>query len=249
MTPPAGRRTAAWKSRRSRAARPMPAEPAEIHARLAAWREQGADRIDSLRFALMVALAQRAARHGGAVRQRLDARLQELAEAYAGLLAQPSAAKPSSGAGESPLQRLLERFADAPRLVAAPHHASAQRAAEAGGPATAVDTAPMPMLDEFQQLWSRIRIDSLLRQCLDSLSEDAGPLHSSVLTYRAMMLMRDVSPGYLQHFIAYTDVLTWMEQPGGSAAAGHDADGARKPVRAGGARRKKPPMDPSPDQA
>ena len=76
----------------------------------------------------------------------------------------------------------------------------------------------MPLLDEFQQLWSRIRIDSLLRQCLDSLPEDAGPLHSSVLSYRAMALMGEVCPDYLQHFVAYTDVLTWLEQLDGSHA-------------------------------
>ena len=78
------------------------------------------------------------------------------------------------------------------------------------------DTALMPALDEFQQLWSRIRIDSLLRQCLASLPEDAGPLHSSVLTYRAMALMQELSPEYLQHFIAYVDVLTWMEPVSGT---------------------------------
>lgn len=226
----------------------MRAEP-DVRARLAAWREQGADRVDPLRFALMVALARRAARHGGAARQRLEARLQELATAYAGRLGQP-VAQPARDAGESPLKRLLERFADAPRLAVVPRHAPVAPAAETGKP-VAVDAAPMPVLDEFQQLWGRLRIDSLLRQCLDSLPEDAGPLHSSVLTYRAMTLMRDVSPGYLQHFVVYADVLTWMEQLGGGAVAGHDADGAaaRRPARAGGARRKKPPPATPPDQA
>ncbi len=99
----------------------------------------------------------------------------------------------------------------------------------------------MPVLDEFQQLWTRIRIDGLLRHCLDDLPEDAGPLHSSVLTYRAMALMREVCPDYLQHFVAYTDALSWLEQLGGSTASGGDADGAaaaRRPTRS--QRRKKP---------
>ncbi|MBD8874363.1 DUF2894 domain-containing protein [Rhodanobacter sp. DHB23] len=225
----------------------MRAEQGDPHARLAAWRQQGADRADPLRFAWMDALARRAARHDGAVRQRLDARLRELVDAYADLLASPPGAQPARGAGESPLKQLMAYFASAPRLDAATQTAAAVQANESGGQALAIDTAPMPVLDEFQQLWSRIRIDSLLRQCLDSLSEDAGPLHSSVLTYRAMMLMREVSPEYLQHFIAYTDVLTWMEQVGGGAVAGGDADGAvavRKPARAGGIRRKKPSANP-----
>jgi len=58
----------------------MAAETGDVHARLEAWQQQGADRIDPLRFALMRALARHAARHDGALRQRLDARLRELAD-------------------------------------------------------------------------------------------------------------------------------------------------------------------------
>lgn len=225
----------------------MRAEQGDPHARLAAWRQQGADRADSLRFAWMDALARRAVHHEGAVRQRLDARLRELVDAYAVLLANPPAAEPSHSAEESPLKQLMAHFASASRLDAATPTVAAVQVSESSEQRLAIDTTPMPVLDEFQQLWSRIRIDSLLRQCLDSLSEDAGPLHSSVLTYRAMMLMREVSPEYLQHFIAYTDVLTWMEQLGGSAVADGDADGVagvRKPARAGGGRRRKPSVNP-----
>ena len=210
----------------------------DIHARLAAWRGQGVDRVDPLRFAWMEALARRAAHHDGAVRQRLDARLHELADAYAALLADHVEAMPPRRADESPLRQLLAQFDDAPRLGTATRAASV---AQTGEPSPAIDAAPMPVLDEFRQLWSRIRIDGLLRQSLESLSEDAGPLHSSVLICRAMMLMREVSPEYLQHFIAYTDVLTWMESPGGDADA---ASAVRKPARAGGGRRKKPAVNP-----
>lgn len=216
----------------------------DVHARLAAWREQGADRIDPLRFALMAAMARRALRHEGLVRKQLDVRLQELADAYAGLLAdQPEATLPRH-ADESPMQQVLAQFANAPRLDGVPQAVSM---AHARAETIVADIAPMPALDEFQQLWSRIRIDSLLRQCLDSLPEDAGPLHSRVLAYRAMTLMRDVSPEYLQHFVAYADVLTWMEHAAGKVVASGDADGAamaRKPARAGGSRRKKPATTP-----
>ncbi|MBN8923684.1 MAG: hypothetical protein BGP10_07425 [Rhodanobacter sp. 68-29] len=216
----------------------------DVHARLAAWREQGTDRIDPLRFALMDAMARRALRHDGQVRKQLDARLQELADAYAGLLADQPEATPPHHADESPMQQLLAQFANAPRLDGVPQAVPMARTRDE---APIADIAPMPALDEFQQLWSRIRIDSLLRQCLDSLPEDAGPLHSRVLAYRAMTLMRDVSPEYLQHFVAYADVLTWMEHAAGRAVAGGDADGAasvRKPARAGGSRRKKPATTP-----
>lgn len=73
-------------------------------------------------------------------------------------------------------------------------------------------TTPSAVLDEFQQLWGRIRTDSQLRQSLAAVPEDAGPLHSSALLHRAMTLMQEAAPGYLQHFIAYVDALSWMEQ-------------------------------------
>lgn len=224
----------------------MRTEPAGVHARLDAWRRQGADRVDPLRFAVMAALAQRALRHDGAVRERLDARLQALAEDYAGLLATPSAAMSPHVTDTSLLQPLLAALANAPRWDAVAPIVAARPTGDAS-PASAPDAAPpMPVLDEFRQLWGRIRIDRLLRECLDALPEDAGPLHSRVLTGRAMAQMREVSPAYLQHFIAYVDVLTWMEQLGGHAATGSEADegaGPRKPARAGGGRRKKLPPD------
>ncbi|MCL7714805.1 DUF2894 domain-containing protein [Stenotrophomonas mori] len=220
----------------------MPAEAGDVHARLEAWRQQGADRIDPLRFALMTALAQRAARHDGALRRRLDTRLRVLADAYAALPPRPQAAEPPRATETSPLKQVLDRFGRPPRPDAPAQVVAALPSGGTGDATPAADlAAPMPVLDEFQQLWTRIRIDSLLRQCLDDLPEDAGPLHSRVLTYRAMAVMREVCPDYLQHFVAYTDALSWLEQLGGIAAAGSDADGAaspRKPARAGGRRKK-----------
>ena len=210
----------------------MCTEAGNIQARLQAWREQGADRADPPRFALMQALAQRAERFDGSVRQRLDARLQQLADAYAAQLASPPpAAKPQPQVMESPMQQLLLQFGDAPRadaLASTPTTIAAREGGEAGVDS---DIAPLPVLDEFQQLWTRIRIDGLLRHCLEGLPEDAGPLHSSVLTYRAMALMREVSPEYLQHFVAYTDALSWLEQLHGSSNESTPASPTRKPAR------------------
>ena len=52
--------------------------PADLTAQLAAWHAQGGHRLEPVRFALVEALARRAADHQGAVRQVLDARLQTL---------------------------------------------------------------------------------------------------------------------------------------------------------------------------
>ena len=209
-------------------------------AQLQAWRDSGADRCDPPRFELIAALAQRAQRYAGSARAQLDARLSQLTDAYAQLVA-VEVAKPAANSGtESPLQSLLQQLEADPLQYQLPLSTSSATA----GNADTVDgneASLMPALDEFQQLWSRIRIDSLLRQCLDSLPEDAGPLNSSVLSYRAMALMQELSPEYLQHFIAYVDVLTWMEALGASSPQSNTgrAASARKPPRASTGKRKK----------
>ena len=191
----------------------MPADSAAL-AQLQAWRESGADRCDPPRFELIAALAQRAQRYAGSARAQLDARLSQLTDAYAQLVAVEVAKPAATTSVESPLQSLLQQLEADPLQYQLPLSTANAVVSDNGDDGN--DTALMPALDEFQQLWSRIRIDSLLRQCLDSLPEDAGPLHSSVLTYRAMALMQELSPEYLQHFIAYVDVLTWMEPVSGT---------------------------------
>lgn len=215
----------------------MRSNAATPQARLNAWREAGADRVDPLRFGLMRALADRAERHDGLVRQQLDARLAALADAYAEVVANRAPAVSAITHSASPLSALLAHLNEVPLQYPLPLHASNAGVAQDRDVTDTNDAALMPALDEFQQLWSRIRIESLLRQCLDSLPEDAGPLHSSVLTYRAMALMQDISPDYLQHFIAYVDVLTWMDQLGGGEG-GNTATG-RAPAKRKSAPRKK----------
>lgn len=192
----------------------MPADSAAL-AQLQAWRESGADRCDPPRFELIAALAQRAQRYAGSARAQLDTRLSQLTDAYAQLVAVEVAKPAATTSVESPLQSLLQQLEADPLQYQLPL-STANAVVSDSDSGDGNDTALMPALDEFQQLWSRIRIDSLLRQCLDSLPEDAGPLHSSVLTYRAMALMQELSPEYLQHFIAYVDVLTWMEPVSGT---------------------------------
>lgn len=193
----------------------MPADSAAL-AQLQAWRESGADRCDPPRFELIAALALRAQRYTGSAREQLDARLSQLTDAYAQLVAVEVAEPAAKTGSDSPLQSLLQQLEADPLQYQLPLSTS-NAAAGDSDTGDSTEAGLMPALDEFQQLWSRIRIDSLLRQCLDSLPADAGPLNSSVLTYRAMALMQELSPEYLQHFIAYVDVLTWMEPVSGTS--------------------------------
>lgn len=170
-------------------------------AQLQAWRAQGADRADPARFDILQALAARVGAHEGEARRLLDARLAGLMRAYAEGLTQrpPAAPAPASRHATVPTSGLRE-------LVAALQ----TRADHVPGP-DAPPAAPA-QLTAARETWSRVRIDSQLRASLHDVPEDAGPLNSGMLVHRALHLMRAVSPGYLQHFIAYADTLSSLEQ-------------------------------------
>ncbi len=208
------------------------------HARaiLDAWREQNADRLDPLRFHFIEALERRAAAHAGEARRVLDDRLSALLDAYAAdlELAASHAGKAASAItpdtpARSALGELLDRLAN--------------HAATRGGEPAASDTAPQPAtlptleaLGEFQKIWSEVRTESQVRESLEQVPANAGPLNSGSLVHRALTLMRELSPGYLRQFLSYVDALSWMEQMSHSTVTptsdGHGATGTRKRARA-----------------
>ena len=165
-------------------------------AQLQAWRAQGLDRAAPARFDILQALAARVGTHEGEARRLLEARLAGLMRAYAeGLARSPTPTVPAP-ARDSGLQGLVAalqaRHGDAPALDPSPVAPSA--------------------LTEAREVWAQVRTDSQLRASLHDVPADAGPLNSGMLVHRALHLMRAASPGYLQHFIAYADTLSSLEQ-------------------------------------
>ncbi len=90
----------------------------------------------------------------------------------------------------------------------------------------------LSVIEYFRKAWSRFNTHRQLRQSLEQVPKNAGPLNSSSLVHRSLALMGELSPGYLQHFLSHLDALSWMEQmKGGGADMGKDgqrAAGARK---------------------
>lgn len=198
------------------------AESRNARAVLDAWRASGADRVNPLRFHLIDALDRRAAAYDGATRRRLDERLADLIAAYEGelkvaedALAEADADPAQNAEAAGPLAGLIAYLGD-----------------PTGNSETAGDTAhdshdplglraaypELPLLDEFRALWSRFSADRQVRQSQERVHKNAGPLNSNQLVHRALTLMREMSPGYLQQFLSYTDALMWMEQMTAAAA-------------------------------
>lgn len=190
----------------------MTDETLSARATLDAWRVEQADRRDPIRFHFMDALEKRAARLDGEARRLLDARLAALIDAYAADLV-PSAAS----AGDDAASDLVERgaFSDVIDQLAR-MAASRNEKPVAESPTSAMPE--MELLGEFRKIWSSVRTESQLRQSMEDAPENAGPLNSRALVHRAIALMRELSPGYLQHFLAYIDDLSWIEQMNGNAS-------------------------------
>jgi hypothetical protein len=202
---------------------------AQVEAQLEAWRERGADRLDPLRFRLIEALAQRAASHGGEARRLLDTRLSELMSAYAALDGHeahdgqqvPTARKRTPGA----LGQLVDQL-------------GTQTCSASGQPVRGgkpLNVSP-ELIDYFRATWARVRAGQQLREAQVQVPQNAGPLNSNSLVHRSLSLMRELSPGYLQQFLAYADALSWLEQlsPADTAASKETprATGAKKSTRA-----------------
>jgi len=193
-----------------------------LHAReqLDAWREQGVDRLDLVRFHFMDALEKRSTRHDGETRRLLDERLKALMAAYAVDVerAQENADTPMKAAAGDSVRAL---FVELHGLLA---HAAATRGdntVAATSRAAAPAMPEMELLGEFRKIWSSVRTESQLRQSMEEAPENSGPLNARALVQRAVGLMRELSPGYLQHFLAYVDDLSWIEQMNGSAMPLH----------------------------
>lgn len=180
----------------------MHAEHDTAQARLAQWRDTGADRFDPARFRFIEAMASRLPRHEGTAHAALQARVSALLEAYAADLAQAgfranavdTRAQASAGGALAPL---LGRMA---------------AARQAQGSDDAQGLPQLPALAEFRHLWGELLGERRLRQSLAPQPEDAGPLNSGVLVARAIAHMRETSPEYLRHFLAYADHLGWLER-------------------------------------
>ncbi|WP_423761297.1 DUF2894 domain-containing protein [Burkholderia sp. NLJ2] len=184
----------------------MTEDATPARATLDAWREQGVDRLDPVRFHRIDALERRAAVLDGDARGLLDARLAALIEGFAEVVARADEAKAArdhaeatAGApGRGALAELVERLA---------RDAQADR--------RGLDPE---LVDYFRTMWSKVRTEQQYRQSLDQVPRNAGPLNSNSLVHRSLSTMRELSPEYLQQFLSYVDALAWLEDLAGGGA-------------------------------
>ena len=204
---------------------PVSADDAETSAldpiaAVEAWREQrGAARVDPVGFAVIKALARRAAAQQGEARGLLMQRVEELLARHAAATTPAHQATPDQPevrrAALAQLSELVDRLGRSPTshvvsLAPAPKRATRLNDAAAPAPSRNAVTA-------FKGTWSRLRAEQRLRQALAQVPAMAGPLNSSHVMNRTLQALRDLSPEYLDAFMLHVDTLLWLEQASGGA--------------------------------
>jgi hypothetical protein len=171
---------------------------------LAQARAEGAAARDPVGFAVIEALARWAADQRGEVRALLLRRVQQR------LATLPAAA------GPSPDRRSLGQSFDAlTELVQVLGRMTGATSRSTHTVPVAPSPPPLNAVVAFKDTWSRLRVDQRLRQAMAQVPAQAGPLNSSNLVNRMLQAMREVSPEYLDAFMAHVDTLRWLDQASG----------------------------------
>ena len=68
-----------------------------------------------------------------------------------------------------------------------------------------------PRVQQFRQQLHSLSVKKQVQQALAQAPQHAGPINSQRLVLRALALMRDIEPDYLQRFMAHVDTLLCLE--------------------------------------
>ena len=181
-------------------ARRLPAQPEAVQ-RLLETRLQAAQAAHALRCA--------------EARQAIDAQAEQLLArrpALAREVRQLQAAGDAAGLRRLALGTEMEGgCAPLARLNEATRSAAAARAAQSA-PAGDCDPEQLASARTFRRAWDRERSAGQVDQALARGPANAGPLNSHALVLQSLALMRQLSPDYLQHFLAHVESLQWLEQ-------------------------------------
>ncbi len=102
------------------------------------------------------------------------------------------------------VSRLESGVASAPGLPLA--HQAASRAAAAPSP-----TRELKTVRESRATWARLSVDRQLAQAIKQAPQNAGPINSHMLVVRALALMQDIAPNYLDCMVSYADTLLFLD--------------------------------------
>ena len=174
--------------------------PSDALALLQPAQAAEAAQLDPVGWHYILVLAERTRTQTGPAQALLQAKLNTALAQLQLRLAKPQTPStlPSSQT-PSPLSALLQD-------MAAP---SAQRPLSPSGHGR-LDN---PRVEQFRQQLGKISVQKQVTQAIAQAPQNAGPINSHMLVLRSLGLMRDLSPDYLNRFMAYVDTLLILDAP------------------------------------
>jgi len=175
---------------------------------LEALRHAGAADFDAVGWHYIEVLAERITAQKGAAQGLLQTKLEKAVgklharmAAASQLTQAPAALSAPAPAPTSPLAQLLQELA----LPVSPAPSMARASNWRG---------ESPRVQQFRKTLSKLSVQKQVSHAIAQAPQNAGPINSHMLVLRSLGLMRELSPDYLNRFMAYVDTLLCLEEAG-----------------------------------
>lgn len=193
---------------------------ASTDALLHTLRDAGAARLDAVGWHYIEVLAERTRTQTGPAQVLLSQKLHRaLTDVQTRMANAPAAPVLAPGASPSPLALLLQEMTppvNRPSATAAVPQWSGES----------------PRVRQFRKQLRRISVQKQVSQAIAQAPVNAGPINSHMLVLRALGVMRDISPDYLNRFMSHVDTLLCLDEAEKLKALPRKAPKAGKAVKA-----------------
>ena len=165
---------------------------------LDAMRAAGAAHVDAVGWHYIETLAMRSQAQSGPARVLLQAKLQEALQRLDGRMNMADHVKDAPEPLPSPLAMLLNDMGS--------------KSAPQGSSRSAGWPPENPRIQAFKKQLSQISVQKQVTQAIAQAPQNAGPINSHMLVLRSLGLMRNISPDYLNRFMAHVDTLLCLKE-------------------------------------
>ncbi|WP_090046579.1 DUF2894 domain-containing protein [Limnohabitans sp. 2KL-27] len=167
---------------------------------LDAMRAAGAARVDAVGWHYIETLAKRSQAQSGPARFLLHAKLQEAVQRFNARMTTAAHPQGHPEPLPSPLATLLNDMGS--------------KSVPQGSGRSAGWPSENPRIQAFKKQLGQISVQKQVTQAMAQAPQNAGPINSHMLVLRSLGLMRDISPDYLNRFMAHVDTLRCLEEAG-----------------------------------
>lgn len=175
-------------------------EAAPAQPDLDAMRAAGAARVDAVGWHYIETLAMRSQAQSGLARVLLHAKLKAALQRFDARISMEAQPQDAHEPLPSPLAALLQDMGpqSSPQVPGRPE----------GWP------SENPRIQAFKKQLSQISVQKQVTQAIAQAPQNAGPINSHMLVLRSLGLMREISPDYLNRFMAHVDTLLCLDEAG-----------------------------------